>query len=77
MSFSEYEVCFEWRCDGCGLTVEFPPHNFSACWAELKSRGWRASRDTEEDGVSWSHKCGRCARKAVAELLNRKPRAVA
>jgi hypothetical protein len=70
VSFEEFEECFVWRCGACGLSVEFPPHNFSACWAELKSRGWRAKRDAYDGG--WSHNCARCERKAVAEIMNRK-----
>jgi hypothetical protein len=76
MAFEEFEDRFIWSCHGCGLTAEFPPHNFSGCWAELKSRGWRAHRETADDGVGWGHSCGSCSRKAVAEFMNRKPRAV-
>lgn len=76
MSFEEFEDVFVWRCDGCGLSVEFAPHSFMSCWGELKSRGWRAKRERDGDEVDWSHSCGACARKAVAEFMNRKPRAV-
>lgn len=76
MSFEEFDDVFVWRCNGCGLSVEFPPHNFSACWSELRARGWRARREAGEDGVDWSHSCGRCVRKADATILDRKPRAV-
>ena len=76
MSFEEFEDRFVWTCGGCGLSVEFAPQNFMGCWNELKARGWRARREQDGDGVDWSHKCGRCSRKAVAEFMNRKPRAV-
>ena len=76
MSFEEFEDRFVWTCDSCGLSVEFPPGSFMTCWTELKARGWRATREQAGEEVDWSHKCGRCARKAVAELMNRKPRAV-
>ena len=76
MSFSEYEECFIWRCDDCGLEAEFAPRDFMTCWGELRARGWHAKREQAGDEVDWSHKCARCERKAVAELMNRKPRAV-
>jgi hypothetical protein len=76
MSFEEFEDRFVWTCGGCGLAVEFAPHNFMGCWNELKSRGWRARREAGEEGVGWGHSCGRCARKVDAGILDRKPRAV-
>jgi hypothetical protein len=76
MAFEEFEDRFVWSCGACGLSVEFPPHNFHGCWAELKSRGWRARREQDGEGVTWSHSCGRCSRKADAGLLDRRPRAV-
>jgi hypothetical protein len=48
MSMDEYEDCFIFRCDGCGLTAEFArgaPGSFMACVGEIKDRGWRISRD--------------------------------
>ena len=65
MSFEEYEDSFVWKCDFCGRSAEFPPDDFWSALAELKSRGWRISR--EDDG--WTHRCSRC-RKSAAELLD-------
>ena len=76
--FSEYEECFVWRCDGCGLTATCSPRSqgFWPCWDELKARGWRASRDGEGENGSWSHSCGNCVKKArkaiVAELFGKR-----
>ena len=42
MSMSEYEDCFIFQCDGCGLSAEFErggPGSFMACVGEIKSRG--------------------------------------
>src|SRR6478672_3683971 len=72
MSFDEYEDAFVWKCNGCGLTVEFAPGNFRGCVDELKSRGWRFIRDHgDPEGGGWSHKCGRCSRKSEASMLDR------
>ena len=71
MSMSEYEDCFIWTCDGCGLQAEFErggPGSFMACVGELKARGWRISRDQDGD---WDHRCARCKAKVAADLLNR------
>jgi hypothetical protein len=72
MAFVEWEHSFEFRCDSCGLSVEFAPNDFRECVAELKLRNWRIGRD--KDG-EWFHKCGRCKSKEagqVVDLLNRK-----
>jgi hypothetical protein len=61
MSFEEFSDCFRWRCNGCGLTVEFPPTNFRDCVGDLKWRRWSFHRD-EETG-DWRHYCQRCVRK--------------
>jgi hypothetical protein len=81
MSMSEYEDCFVFSCDGCGLEAPFErggPGTFMTCVSEIKHRGWRIIRD---DG-DWSHFCsGKECRAAVAkksaarakELLDRVP----
>jgi hypothetical protein len=51
MSFEEYDECFLWRCDECGHEVAFKPHDFFACVAELKARGWGFAREPE----GWRH----------------------
>ena len=56
MAFSEWEDCFQWTCDGCSKSAEFPPGDFWQALAELKSRGWRIGRDNN----GWSHHCQRC-----------------
>jgi hypothetical protein len=68
MSLFEWEDCLQWRCDKCGLSVEFPPNSFWAGVAELKSRGWAFSKD-DEYGV-WSHRCSKCRKTEAAEILN-------
>ncbi|MGA7634796.1 MAG: hypothetical protein WCB11_28860 [Terriglobales bacterium] len=71
MSMDEYEDCFVFRCDGCGLTAQFQrggPGSFMACVGEIKDRGWRIGRDQYGD---WDHRCGRCKAKASADLLNK------
>lgn len=84
MSMSEYEDCFVFQCNGCGLSAELArggPGTFMAAVGEIKSRGWRIVR---EDG-DYSHFCGNAeCRKAVAkkqsaiaaELLDRPLRSV-
>lgn len=75
MSFSEYEDCFVWTCDKCGLSAEFPATSFWTALGDLKGRGWRGWR--EDDG--WSHYCGRCAqtqRERDKGLLDRPLRSV-
>lgn len=66
MSFSEYEDCFVWQCDGCGLTAEFEgsqrPGYFMSCVDELKRRGWRIWRDEGGQWGEWHHKCAKCRR---------------
>jgi hypothetical protein len=74
MSFEEFDDRFIWKCDNCSLTVEFAPHSFHSCWSELRARGWRAKREQAEDGVDWSHSCGRCVKRADTGILDRKPR---
>jgi hypothetical protein len=78
---SEYEDCFVFTCDGCGLTADFDrggPGSFMACVGEIKSRGWRVVRA----GDDWEHYCADPAcRAAVAQrvveaskrLLDRQP----
>ena len=75
MSFDEYDDSFVWRCDDCRLTVEFPTGDFYACLGELKARGWRMTRD-DRDRV-WSHKCGKCVRKAAEVSILDRPLVVA
>ena len=65
MSFDEYDDCFVWRCDRCSQKAVFPPGNFWAGLAEIKSRGWEIDRN--EDG--WSHCCARC-KKSSTEIMN-------
>jgi hypothetical protein len=70
MSMAEYEDCFIFSCDGCGLTAEFQrggPGSFMACVDEIKNRGWRISRDGDGD---YSHRCGRCRKGEAARLLD-------
>ena len=52
MSFEEHEGCFVWRCDKCRIEAVFPPGNFWAALAELKSRGWQITRLDD-----WVHRC--------------------
>ena len=59
MSFEEFQDCFVWRCDDCGLVVEFPPRDFWGCKDEIRARGWRFFR---EEGT-WFHSCARCTKK--------------
>ena len=76
MSFDEFEDAFVWRCDGCGLSAEFergPPGTFRACVDELKSRGWRISRDRYSD---WDHRCAKCKAEAYKGILDRPLRRV-
>lgn len=69
MSFQEFSDCFVWSCDGkdCDLKVVFKPHDFMACVAELKSRGWQFCLDEETGhegwGRDWRHYCQKCERK--------------
>jgi hypothetical protein len=70
MSFSEYEDCFEWRCEGCGLTAEFAREgagSFMSAVGELKSRGWLIERGSEYG--EWHHHCAKCRRERGAKLL--------
>ena len=70
LSFEEDETAFRWSCDKCGLAVEFPPTNFSGAWAELRMRGWQASKErVEGEWPVWSHRCGKC-RKSAASILD-------
>jgi hypothetical protein len=74
MSFVEYAEEFVWSCDDCGLAVSFKPHDFWSCKDELKARGWGFHRDRYEG--TWTHSCGKCARKAAASnvsILDRVP----
>jgi hypothetical protein len=64
MSFSEYEDCFVWTCDKCGLAAEFPATSFWNALGELKGRGWRIGRDDE----GWTHHCGKCWKSAKSLL---------
>jgi hypothetical protein len=76
MSFDEFEDCFVWRCDGCGLTAEFTrgqPGTFRAAVDELKARGWRISRDRHGE---WNHRCAKCAKAVDAGILDRTLRRV-
>jgi hypothetical protein len=76
MAMSEYEDAFVFSCDGCGLTAEFQrggPGSFMACVGEIKSRGWRISRDRDGD---YSHHCGKCRQGEAARLLDRVPKIV-
>jgi hypothetical protein len=77
MSMDEFEDCFIWTCDGgCGLTAEFArgqPGTFRAAVDELKSRGWRISRDRHGE---WDHRCGKCKAKVDVGLLDRPLRRV-
>jgi hypothetical protein len=73
MSFSEFEDCFVWSCDKCGLAVEFPATSFWSAHGELKARGWRFIREYEG---SWSHYCSKCKQQADAGILDRKIRSV-
>jgi hypothetical protein len=40
MTFMELETAFVWECNHCNKQVAFKPHDFFACVAELKARGW-------------------------------------
>jgi hypothetical protein len=64
MSFEEHDDCFIWLCE----KSVFPPGNFWACVAELKSRRWSFTRD-DENGV-WTHYCWKCRNAVEAEILN-------
>jgi hypothetical protein len=77
MSFSEYEDCFVWYCEGCDLQAEFPrggQGSFLACVDELKRRGWRISRGSEWG--EWHHRCAKCACAEGASILDKKFRSV-
>ena len=83
MSFTEYEDCFSWTCNGkdCGKEVMFKPHDFMACVAELRSRGW--SFHLEEDtghegwGRTWRHYCQRCrSKRQQTSILDQRIRSV-
>ena len=65
MSFEEHEGCFVWRCDKCRIEAVFPPGNFWAALAELKSRGWQITRLDD-----WVHRCAKCKKIVEAEILN-------
>ena len=70
MSFDEDEFSFNWHCDGCGLSAEFPrggPGSFMSGVDELKRRGWLIERDREGD---WHHHCGKCRRGMAARVLD-------
>jgi hypothetical protein len=68
MAFDEYPEAFLWRCDHCGYEVAFKPHDFYACVAELKARGWTFNPPERRGVDTWGHRCGRC-RKPLAEML--------
>jgi hypothetical protein len=63
--FSEFDDCFQWKCDKCGLTAEFAPGDFYRALGELKARGWGIVRD--DDG--WAHYCAKHKRSA-AQILD-------
>jgi hypothetical protein len=65
VSFEEFDDCFVWQCDRCGLKATFPPGNFWGAVAELKARRWLFERD--QDG--WGHTCARCKKTMAAEIL--------
>ncbi len=67
MSFSEYPDALIWECDTCGLQAQFPPTSFWAGLDEIKSRGWRITRD----GEGWLHYCAKCKAKADEGILDR------
>jgi hypothetical protein len=66
MSFEEFDDCFVWCCDRCGLKAIFPHGDFWSAVRELKSRGWLLERD--ESG--WGHTCRRCKKTMGAEILD-------
>jgi hypothetical protein len=71
MTFYETDQMFQWVCDKCGLSAEFPPNDFWRCWGELKARGWRAIKSADEGfGHSWSHRCAVCTRKFAESVLD-------
>jgi hypothetical protein len=73
MCFSEYDECFEWKCEACGLTVEFPRNgagSFMAAVHELKARGWLIARGRELG--EWHHYCAQCRRGMAARILGMK-----
>jgi len=63
MSFSEYDDCFIWRCNGkdCPKEVMFKPYDFMGCVAELRARGWSFHCDDEDR--TWTHYCAYCQHK--------------
>jgi hypothetical protein len=63
MCFIEADGLFQWSCDHCNDSVEFPANNFWDRWGELKARGWRAYYDSDHDGQGWRHQCGKCKHK--------------
>jgi hypothetical protein len=67
MSFEEHPDCFVWACNKCDYFVAFKPHDFWACVAELRSRGWGfyLDQDTgrEDSGRDWTHTCPSCRHK--------------
>jgi hypothetical protein len=69
--FAEYPDVIQWQCDGCGLTLEFPPRSFWSGLDEIKARGWQICRD--DDG--WDHRCSKCKRSS-ASILDMKPKKV-
>jgi hypothetical protein len=80
MTFTEHTDCFIWQCDGedCEKEVMFAPHDFMACVAELKSRGWGFSvyeiTGREEGGRTWHHYCAACRQKIARRILDHVPR---
>ena len=70
MTFIELETAFVWECNHCPKQVAFKPHDFFACVAELKARGW--SFHLNDDGT-WDHTCGYCNHKhRQTDLMDRK-----
>jgi hypothetical protein len=71
LSFEEQDDCFIWYCDQCNHFAAFKPHDFYACVAELKARGWSFTHHTDEGGWDWTHACPKHRRK-LGELLKMK-----
>jgi hypothetical protein len=67
--FIEADGLFQWECDDCNRTVEFPADDFWSRWGDLKARGWIAHFERDSEGAGWMHRCSNC-RKTAAEILN-------
>jgi len=65
VSFAEHSDCFIWRCDGadCEKEVLFKPHDFMACVAELRARGWSFHLNDDDGQRDWTHYCAYCNHK--------------